>query len=80
MDGTHASNFAWKLGFGTIGGLYAADDDGNPAWVDVDDEDDLEAEARWRWEDQTNGHVIAKMDKEEYEERLKLKAEHRRIV
>jgi len=53
---------AKQLGYGTEGGAYAREDDGNPAWEDVEDESDCEAiheqETRWREDEAQNGDTI----------------------
>jgi hypothetical protein len=53
VDNVHWTNYAASLGYGDHGGAYAQYDDGNPAWVDVDEEEDGQhdpegQEARWR--------------------------------
>ncbi len=56
QDGTDWQTVASSLGIGLHGGLYATEDDGNPAWEDIDYDvsDDLEFEACWKYDEEVN--------------------------
>jgi hypothetical protein len=51
-----------SLGLGKVGGFYAVEDDGNPAWEDIDYEsdEDLEFEQRWKDDERRNGELFVK--------------------
>ena len=62
MDRKHASVLARELGVGEGGGVYAQDDDGNPAWESVsEDESDIEVQSRWRKDDLDNRENLPEM-------------------
>lgn len=54
---------ATRLG---LDGLYVEEDDGNPAWEDLEgqdewDDNNVEAEARWRANDLQNGETVPEL-------------------
>ena len=48
---------------GEAGGLYAAVDDGNPAWEDVEEEDEVLAAIMARRDEVENGDVVKEVGK-----------------
>ena len=67
VDNVHWTNYAASLGYGDHGGAYAQYDDGNPAWVDVDEEEDGRhdpegQEACWRADDIENSEEIPSLE------------------
>jgi hypothetical protein len=51
-----------SLGLGKVGGFYTVEDNGNPAWEDIDYEsnEDLEFEQRWKDDKRRNGELFVK--------------------
>jgi hypothetical protein len=62
-QGKDWKSIARELGYREIGGLFAVDDDGNPAWEDVEYEEENAAqfEDMWREEEKMNGETLKEM-------------------